>query len=468
MTSIPEKTRAEQSTIKSVSHFYKQYRLGEALRNVGAYKQRGIPVSAVIQYLITLVYTGKSMFQDMRSANPLAQGFKKDTIYRFLNRAFINWQTFLLHVGHRVIADIDKLTCAERLSVFIIDETIFPALYAKKTELVSWVYDYAEKGSNKFKRGFRMLTLGWSDGVSFIPLTFRHLASSDRRKRFCECRPDIDKRSRAWRIRQEAISKATTVLIKQLKAAMKAGITARHVLFDSWFAFPVTIARIYKLGLHVTARVKDADTIRYLLDGEKKTVKQIYRIHRKRRGRSRYLLSVPVTVVSTEEDVETQVDARLVYVRDRANRRKWIALLSTDTDLSEEEIIALYGKRWDIEVFFKVCKSYLKLTGEFRQLSYDAITAHTTIVMIRYMVLAVEKRKQEDPRSLGELFFLSFDEVADIRFETALFLVMILLADTLNDLGLTEEKIEEITDRFIENLPCSIRICLSSYLGVAA
>jgi len=469
MTIITEKTCTEQSTIKSVSHFYKQYQLGIALKKAGAYKQKGIPVLAVIIYLITLVYTGKSMFQDMRSANPLAQGFKKDTIYRFLNRAFINWQAFLLQVGHRVIADIDKLTCAERLSVFIVDETIFPALYAKKTELVSWVYDYAEKGGNKFKRGFRMLVLGWSDGASFIPLAFRHLASSNRKKRLCECRANLDKRSRAYRIRQEAVSKATTVLLKQLKVAMKAGITARHVLFDSWFAYPITITKICKLGLHVTARVKDADTILYLLGNEKKTAKQIFRSNRKRRGRSRYLLSVPVTIISKGDDgTQTQIDARLVYVRNRANRSKWIALLSTDTSLSEEDIIALYGKRWDIEVFFKVCKSYLKLTGEFRQLSYDAITAHTTIVMIRYMILAIEKRKQDDPRSLGELFFLSFDEVADIRFETALFLIMILLADTLNDLGLTEEKIEEITDRFIEDLPYNIRTCLSSCLGVAA
>ena len=88
--------------------------------------------------------------------------------------------------------------------------------------------------------------------------------------------------------------------------------------------------------------------------------------------------------------------------------------------------------------------------------------------MIRYMILSVEKRRQEDPRSLGELFFLSFDEVADIRFENALFLIMILLADTLNDLGLAEEKMEEITNRFIDALPPNIRTCLASCLGIAA
>jgi len=32
---------------------------------------------------------------------------------------------------------------------------------------------------------------------------------------------------------------------------------------------------------------------------------------------------------------------------------KWLALLTTDTDLPEEEVIRIYGKRWNIEVFFK-------------------------------------------------------------------------------------------------------------------
>jgi IS4 transposase len=72
---------------------------------------------------------------------------------------------------------------------------------------------------------------------------------------------------------------------------------------------------------------------------------------------------VEITLGNQAED---SIPARIVYIRGRSNRKKWIALLSTDMDLSEEEIIALYGKRWDIEVFFKMCKSYLKLTGEFR------------------------------------------------------------------------------------------------------
>ena len=462
MTIIAEKSYAEQSSIKSVSTFFNQYRIGSVLKNTGAYKQKGVPVSAIMQYLIALIYSGKSMFQDMRSATPLAQGFCKDTVYRLLNMASVNWQAFLLSIALRVVKDIDMLTSENRRCAYIIDDTFFQALYAKKTELVSWVHDHAEKGKNKFKRGFRMLTVCWSDGVSLVPLAFRHLASSSEEKHICGCKPNLDKRSHAYRVRKEAVSKATDVLLLQLKAAIKVGIAAKYVLFDSWFAYPATIIKIAALGLHTTARVKDTATIKYLVNSEKKTAKEIFKANKKRRGKSRYLLSVPVTLYAVEGNVETTLAAKLVYIRNRNKRNEWIALVTTDLALSEDDVIALYAKRWDIEVFFKICKSYLKLTGEFQQLSYDAIIAHTAIVMIRYMILSLEKRQQEDPRSLGELFYLGFDEVSDIRFEQAIMLLMSLLTETLREthLGLTEEQMEQIMSSFIQKLPHNFRACL--------
>ena len=39
--------------------------------------------------------------------------------------------------------------------------------------------------------------------------------------------------------------------------------------------------------------------------------------------------------------------ARIVFVRNEKQKDQWLALLSTDLSLTEEEIIALYGKRWD-------------------------------------------------------------------------------------------------------------------------
>ena len=145
-------------------------------------------------------------------------------------------------------------------------------------------------------------------------------------------------------------------------------------------------------------------------NGEDMSLISIYNKNKKRRGSSRYLLSATVEVVKDERIIP----AKAVYVHNRNKRKEYLCLISTDVNLDEDEIIRIYGKRWDIEVFFKICKSYLNLSRECRSMSYDAMTAHTTVVFTRYMMLSQEKRESNDNRSLGELFLYLSDEMSDI------------------------------------------------------
>ena len=141
--------------------------------------------------------------------------------------------------------------------------------------------------------------------------------------------------------------------------------------------------------------LKKSSKIKYSYYGEQLNIKEIYSRNKKRRGRSRYLLSVDVMVVK-----EKPIPAKIVYVRNKANRKDWLAFICTDTTLSKA-IIRVYGKRWQIEVFFKTCKSTLNLIGECHSLSYDALTDHVAIVFIRYMLLAMKQRQHEDQRTLA-------------------------------------------------------------------
>ena len=131
-----------------------------------------------------------------------------------------------------------------------------------------------------------------------------------------------------------------------------------------------------------------------------------------------------------------------------------LGLISTDLTLSEEEIIQTYGKRWNIEVFFKMCKSYLKLGKETRSISYDALTAHTAIVFARYMMLALEQRRNMDERSLGELFYLTMDELEDLHYLDALASLLSLLMDCAKEAEiLDEEQVNQLLDLFMAKLP---------------
>ncbi len=147
--------------------------------------------------------------------------------------------------------------------------------------------------------------------------------------------------------------------------------------------------------------VKKTPKMFFRYNGEDMSLISIYNKNKKRPRRSRYLLSVMVGIVKDGK----VIPAKVVYVRNRNKRNEYLCIISMDTELDENEIIRIYGKRWEIEVFFKVCKSYLYLSKECRSISYDAMTAHTAIVFTRYMMLSLEGRESNDERSLGELFY---------------------------------------------------------------
>ena len=234
----------------------------------------------------------------------------------------------------------------------------------------------------------------------------------------------------------------TTVMIELLKTAQKAGHTADYVLFDTWFSNPAQLTAIKNLGLDCIAMIKKSSRLYYEYDGKLLSIKKIFDICKKRRGRSKYLLSVNVMAGK-----EHTIPAKIVCVRNKKNKKDWVAFICTNPELSEEEIIRIYGKRWQIEVFFKTCKSYLHLITECHSLSYDALTAHVAIVFTRYLMIAMEQRRNEDDRSLGEIFFFCTDELADITFRESF---RIILTAMINSIYAIFQPTEEQMDLFIE------------------
>ena len=133
--------------------------------------------------------------------------------------------------------------------------------------------------------------------------------------------------------------------------------------------------------------------------------------------------------------------------------KRWIALLSTQSDLPDDEVVRIYGKRWDIEVFSKIFKSFLALTKEIQMRSYDALIAHTTIVMVRYIFLSVEHRGQNNDRTIGLLFHACCEEIADLNYLEAMKRILSVFADKLRNIScLTEEIIKELIDSVMESL----------------
>ena len=453
--SITQANQNDKQISKSIKRFFTRFHISSALKASNAYKKKGIPVVEVFQYLFLLIFSNRSMYMSLITGKN-SPGFAKDTVYRFMKSIQINWIHFTTLLASRIIKDaIVPLDSEDRTNVLTIDDSLFERNRSKKVELLAKAYDHA---NHRYRFGFRMLTLGWSDGNTFLPVNNVLLSSENKKNRVNEA-SEVDKRTVGYKRRMLSMQKGTQAMLELLKAARKADIPAKYVLFDSWFSSPSTLHAVKSIGYDVIGMVKKTPKMFFRYNGEDMSLITIYNQNKKRRGRSKYLLSVVVDVVKDGEIIP----AKVVYVRNRNKKKEYLCLISTDTTLDEKEIIRIYGKRWDIEVFFKVCKSYLNLSKECNSLSYDAMTAHTAVVFTRYMMLSLESRESNDSRSLGELFLYFSDEMSDITWIQAFQMLLQMFRTMLSDnTELSEDKINELVDTFMNTIPALLRTQLQA------
>ena len=451
-TSILPQNQDEKELFNAISSFFSRFTIGNLLRACNAQKEKGVPVTRIFKYKLCNVFTGRSMYMQQRTGS-FHESFSKNTFYRFLNSTKTNWLKFTTLLSKAVADTIEPLTGSDRINTFVVDDSLFERTSCKKTELGSKVFDHA---SMRYTKGYRLMTLGWTDGNTFLPINSSLLASS-KTSNLIGPQQHHDGRSLAGQRRKLAQMKGTSVMVELLKTALNAGYKADYVLYDSWFSNPAQLVAVKNLGLNSIAMIKKSSRIRYEYEGQMLSIKKIYGICKKRRGRSRYLLSVNVMVGKNQK-----IPAKIVCVRNKQNKKDWIAFICTNPDLSEEEIIRIYGKRWQIEVFFKTCKSYLNLVSECHSLSYDALTAHVAIVFARYMMLALEQRKDEDHRTLGEIFFFLTDELADITFGESLQIILKAMFEGIYTVfQVTEAQIDAFIDIFVDRLPNFIQNSLA-------
>lgn len=85
-------------------------------------------------------------------------------------------------------------------------------------------------------------------------------------------------------------------MTRLLKNAQNAGHSADYVLFDTWFSSPAQLVAVKNLCLDAIAMIKKSSRIRYEYEGKQLSNNKIFGICKKRRGRSKYLLSINVMV----------------------------------------------------------------------------------------------------------------------------------------------------------------------------
>jgi len=274
-----------------------------------------------------------------------------------------------------VIAKTILLTNSRtQIRALIIDDTSYYRHRSKKAGKLAWLFDHALQRSYK---GYRLMTLGFTDGHSFFTVDFALLSG---KKKVSNEIIHYDKRTSGGKRFTESELKMTDISVQMIERALDRGIYATHFLMDKWFTSPNMIDRVKALGIDVIGMVKNAKT-KYLYNGRLYRLSDLFEKSTREYSKGTVLSSIRVELHSGQS-------VKIVFVQNYNKSSEWLAIISSDTTLSSQEIVKNYGARWDIECFFKATKSLLNLSKECQSRNYHALICYTTIVFTRYIILS--------------------------------------------------------------------------------
>lgn len=401
--------QAEHDTKNIISAFIHLIGLGRLSKRINFKRHSTIPLTAVITWLFEAIFSRRSLYR----AQP-CRWFSSRTARNILNDGRINWQKLLCLVAIKMILILTPFIDQRRRLALIVDDTLIERAYSTKTELLAKIYDHDQ---HRYSTGYRNLTIGWSDGNTFLPVNCA-LMSTRKKTNLVGSKSSItDQRTIAGQRRSQAQRKMNEVVLELISQALRLGVTAKYVLFDSWYSSPQMFWHLKELGLESVAMLKRSSKVYYRYRGRNYSIKALYQrlLNSKRPAGQSYLYSSIV-----EANFQGQVfPVKIVFVAKKGVRNQYLVLASTNTNLTPQQIIQLYSRRWSIETYFKTAKQYLRLNKSQIQ-SYDGQVAQITVTAMTYILLAWQERLNKDDRTLGDLFYLMNDSLPEIKFIEAL------------------------------------------------
>lgn len=391
----------------------KNFNLGAIGRLLKQSKGKGVCPKQIFMTLFLFPFFGIDNIRSwMQSGLNVDIAGKKDVYYALINNPNIEWRKIVMHFAKGFITTVKKHTenqTGEEDAItpkcMIIDDTTIDKT-GKKIEFIGKVFDHC---LHKYLLGFKILTLGFWDGKSFIPLDFSvHQEPGKKKNRGLkprELRAQFKKIRDAECASMKRVAELSTSKIEQaanmVARAMRKGFIPQYVLVDSWFITDGFIKSILKLGCKRKTRV---EVLGLMKGGRKVQYKEkIFhtdvlpklfesKIKTCRKMKCRYLA---VNVIYKD----TPIKAFFIMMNGQST---WKLLITTDEKLSFIKTMEYYQIRWTIEVFFREAKQSLRL-GKCQSNDFDALIATTSLAFMHYIVLALGKRF-ESYETMGEIF----------------------------------------------------------------
>lgn len=395
--------------VKSFESIISQFKLTKVNKIFNSAKLKGVECEGIFKILFVLCFVDlKNVAQLMNSGFGLDLTYKKDVFYSFYKNPNIDWRKIAYQFSRQFVKIADTKgdkTDYKSPQCLIVDDSLL-----QKTgitiETIGKLFDHC---SHKYQLGMRMLTLGYWDSKSFIPLDFsihnepgkknnRGLSKKELDAQFSKERTvGTSGYERAEQVKMDKIQTA----IQMAKNAIKNGFTPEYVLADSWFICLNFIEEMQKIKikyakkLHVIGLMKPNRKI--IIGGVTVLASQVPDNKRKE---VRYNKEFKCYFYASKI-IYKGVEMKAFWIKMKG-QESWKMLISTDQKLRFTTTMKYYQIRWSVEVYFKESKQSLGIS-QCQSTDFDAQIAHITIINIAYITLALKKRFT-DYETMGQLF----------------------------------------------------------------
>ena len=365
------------------------------LKNSNFIKKDGASAYMVMIHFIYMLVINKKISTFMKQSN---DSFKKDVYYRLLSNASYNWRKLLSLSSLKILSLLHKVQESKAIKVLILDDTV-------EVKIGKFIEGSCDKlWSNKEKRtvrGINMVSLNYSDGFSNFMLDFAIAMNRYARVKIKDFTNKIDHRTNAHKRRLETMKGKSIIAIDMIKRAIKSGVQADYLLVDSWYSKPIFIKQMNDLSLRVISRIANNNKIWNFIDKEK-TLDAIYNKFKKLKTvkNGQYGKKIKFKYFSAVVEHKTAGFIKIVFIK---TNEKLIPIASTDLEISDDEIIEIYKRRWDIEQGYKDLRGHFGFGKEENRI-YEALVARITLSFFTYNIVSYINRISNEPKTIGGLF----------------------------------------------------------------
>lgn len=407
-----EPNRAPSFSLKAL---FKKMGMSALLRQCRFRKRSGASCEELLLAALTVVLSGhRNVWEFFEGRASKGCAASRDALYRFLKRGECNWDRLLLKMAVFTSRFLCSLAGPDEkpAGVLIVDDTPIERPRAKKCQCAFRLHSHVT--GSKFK-GMLQESLGWSDGISYVPVADAITGSRKPELAVARQVPPRDGRTASARARREMTGSTKPEILKErARQALAAGIKAQYLLADSWYCSDELFSNMRELGLGVITMAKSTVLFSDRKGGMRMRQSELRGIAARRAGGS------GSSALSMIAFTKGGARVRLVFVSKRNSQDEFITLACTDCELPAEEIVKLYARRWMIEVRFKAQKQWLGLGTECQGHLFETVHSQMIISSMRYMLLELNRRIEKDPRSFCACCRAVREECRELSYAEAL------------------------------------------------